>query len=75
MSTTLELENENRRRKLREELTLEKQEDGTILVTAIEDENKGYGYRDDSLFSMVEYTLSKEQIKEVIEFLTTCLEE
>lgn len=75
MSATLELENENRRRKLREELTLEKQEDGTILVTAIEDENKGYGYRDDSLFSMVEYTLSKEQIKEVIEFLTACLEE
>ena len=72
--TTLELENENRRRKLREELTLEKQEDGTILVTAIEDENKGYGYRDDSLFSMVEYTLSREQIKEVIEFLTKSLE-
>ena len=74
MSTTLELENENRTR-YREELIFEKQEDGTVLVIAIEDNNNPYGYRDNGLFDMCKYTLSKEQIKEVIEFLTACVEE
>lgn len=75
MSTTLELENENRTR-YREELSFEKQEDGTVLVTAVEDNNNNpYGYRDNGLFDMCEYTLSKEQIMQVIEFLTACVEE
>lgn len=50
MSTTLELENENRTR-YREELSFEKQEDGTVLVTAIEDNNNPHGYRDNDLFN------------------------
>lgn len=74
MSTTLELENENRTR-YREELSFEKQEDGTVIVTAVEDNNNPYGYRDNGLFDMCEYTLSKEQIMQVIEFLTACVEE
>lgn len=74
MSTTLELENENRTR-YREELSFEKQEDGTVLVTAIEDNNNPYGYRDNDLFNRGEYTMSKEQIIQVIEFLTACVEE
>lgn len=74
MSTTLELENENSTR-YREELSFEKQEDGTVLITAIEDNNNPFGFRDNGLFDMCEYTLSKEQIVQVIEFLTTCLED
>lgn len=74
MSTTLELENENRTR-YREELSFEKQEDGTVLVTAIEDNNNPFGFRDNGLFDMCEYTMSKEQIIQVIKFLTACLED
>lgn len=74
MSTTLELENENRTR-YREELIFKKQKDGTVLVTAIEDDNNPLGYRDNDLFNRGEYTLSREQIKEVIEFLTKSLED
>ena len=74
MSTTLELENENRTR-YREELSFEKQEDGTVLVTAIKDDNNPHGYRDHDLFNRGEYTLSKEQVIQVIEFLTSCVEE
>lgn len=73
MSTTLELENENRTR-YREELIFKKQKDGTVLVTAIEDDNNPFGYRDNDLFNRSEYTLSKEQIVQVIEFLTESLE-
>lgn len=74
MSVTLELENENRTR-YREELSFKKLKDGTVLVTAIEDNNNPHGYRDNDLFNRGEYILSKEQIVQVIEFLTTCLEE
>lgn len=68
----LELENENRTC-LREELSLEKLKDNSVLVTVVVDENTGYGYRDDSLLNISSYTLSKEQIVEVIDFLTKSL--
>lgn len=74
MSTILELENENRTR-YREELSFKKLKDGTVLVTAIEDNNNPHGYRDNDLFNRGEYILSKEQIVQVIEFLTACVEE
>ena len=69
----LELENENTKHN-REELTLEKLEDGSVLVTAIKDENNWYGFKDNSLIDIAEYTLSKEQVAQVIEFLTKSLE-
>lgn len=69
----LEFENENTKHH-REELTLEKLEDGSVLVTAIKDENNWCGFRDNSLFNIAEYTLSKEQVAQVIEFLSRNLE-
>lgn len=68
----LELENENRTC-YRQELSLEKLKDNSVLVNVVEDENTGYGYRDDSLLNISNYTLSKEQIVEVIDFLTKSL--
>lgn len=69
METILELENENSEH-YREELTLELNEDGSINILTIVDGNTGYGYRDPELFEMTEYTLSKEQVAQVIEFLS-----
>ena len=71
MSTVLELEN---RTNFREELTFEKLENNSVLVTVMVDEISNPGWRDNELFSMMEYAMSKEQIVQVIEFLTTCLE-
>lgn len=69
MDTKLELENENSTH-IREELTFERNKDGSILVTAVIDDNTGYGWRDPEAFELTEYTLSKEQVAQVIEFLS-----
>lgn len=74
MNTTLELENENTTRH-REELTIEKNKDGSVLLTVVEDENSGGGWYDNALFSMSSYTLSKEQVDQVIKFLSQSEEE
>ena len=71
--TTLELENEYKQ-DIREKLSLEKLENGSILVTALQEEDCDSCWVDNALFSMTEYTLSREQIEEVIEFLTKSLE-
>lgn len=73
MNTILELENENRTNFL-EKVTLEKLEDGSVQVTALEEEYCDACWRDNAQFSMATCTLPKEQIVQIIEFLTTCLE-
>ena len=73
MSTTLELENENRAN-FREKLTLEKLEDGTVQVTVLEEEYCDSCWSDNAQFHIATCTLPKEHIVQVIGFLTTCLE-
>lgn len=71
--TTLELENEYKQ-DIREKLTLEKLENGSILVTTLQEEDADTWCVDNAFFIMTSCTISKEQIKEVIEFLTKSLE-
>ena len=71
---TLEFENENTVHE-REALRLERNSDGSVSITSIVDRNENHGrWYQDSLFEMVDYTLSREQISQVIEFLSRSLE-
>lgn len=73
--TTLELENRNENRaEIREKLTFEKLENGSVLVTTLQEEDCDGCWADNALFSMTSCTLPKEQIVQVIEFLTESLE-
>ena len=73
MKTVLELENENSKRR-REELSIELNDDGSVLISAVVDENTEHGWKDPGLIEVTDYTLSKEQVASVIEFLTKSLE-
>lgn len=74
--TMLELENKNENRaEIQEKLTFEKLENGSVLVTALQEEDCDACWADNALFSMTSCTLPKEQIMQVIEFLTACVEE
>ena len=73
--TKLELENKNENRAgIREKLTLEKLENDSILVATFQVEEADTWCVDNAFFIMTSCTISKEQIKEVIEFLTKSLE-
>ena len=73
--TTLELENRNENRvEIQEKLTFEKLENGSVLVTTLQEEDCDACWVDNALFSMTSCILPKEQIVQVIEFLTESLE-
>lgn len=74
MSTTLEFENEFRNN-IREKLTLEKLENGAVLVTTLQEEECDACWADNALFSMTSCTIPKGQVIQVIKFLTACLED
>ena len=72
---TLELEHENENRNnIKENLTLEKLGNGSVLITTLQTEDCDACWVDNALFSMTSCTLQKEEVTKVIEFLTKCLE-
>ena len=70
MSAKLELENENTKA-YEESLTLERNQDGSVLIDIFVDRNTNHGrWFEPTLVDQAEYTLSKEQVAQVIEFLS-----
>lgn len=69
MSTTLELENRNENRaEIREKLTFEKLENGSVLVTTLQEEDCDACWADNALFSMTSCILPKNRLFKLLNF-------